>query len=372
MTAPQIRESGTKEWHADLGALAAEAFRWWVGELAALLPAGLRENLARGRSRVVLVMDAEGDNVIEESGRRRRSLGRLDLGRAQTTSAPRALERLGKAATSETIVRADARHALRTTAQLPLAAEKNLGQVIGFEFERLTPFKRDEVYYAYRIVARDKATQRLAIELTVVPRAALADAKRALERVGLRMTGIEIAATAEAPVAPISLGEDDAHARARGVPRSIIGLGALAALLAVACLAIPLMRDRSTIAALRAQIANVRREADTAASLQGRIDAELRQRRFLIDRKRTHPAVTELLDTLTRLIPDQTYLTELDVRGGQVRLLGVTTSATALLALIDRSPAFRNAAFESSITQDVKPGRERFDIAAQIAARGKR
>jgi hypothetical protein len=37
--------------------------------------------------------------------------------------------------------------------------------------------------------------------------------------------------------------------------------------------------------------------------------------------------------------------------------------------LIDQSQAFRNAAFQSSIVQDSRLNRERFDITARIAER---
>jgi hypothetical protein len=51
-------------------------------------------------------------------------------------------------------------------------------------------------------------------------------------------------------------------------------------------------------------------------------------------------------------------------------MIGLTGSATALLAAIAKSPSFRDASFESSITRDTKTNRERFDIGAHIAKRG--
>ena len=80
--------------------------------------------------------------------------------------------------------------------------------------------------------------------------------------------------------------------------------------------------------------------------------------------------MTELLATLTQLLPDDSYLTELDVKGDTVKMIGLTGSATALLAAIAKSPSFRDASFESSITRDTKTNRERFDIGAHIAKRG--
>jgi general secretion pathway protein L len=80
--------------------------------------------------------------------------------------------------------------------------------------------------------------------------------------------------------------------------------------------------------------------------------------------------VTELLATLTRLIPDDAYLSEMTINGDHVRLVGAANSATALLTLIAQSPGFRGAAFESPIVQDPRLNRERFDITAGIAPRG--
>ena len=81
------------------------------------------------------------------------------------------------------------------------------------------------------------------------------------------------------------------------------------------------------------------------------------------------PTVTELLDALTHLAPDDTWLTELQIAGTDIRLTGAAGSATALLGLIAQSPDFRNAAFRSPVVQDSRLGRERFDLGAQISPR---
>src|SRR6185312_6953244 len=52
---------------AHLDTLATEAWRWWVGELAACVPAVLRRGLQGNRGRLLLIVDAAGDNLIEET-----------------------------------------------------------------------------------------------------------------------------------------------------------------------------------------------------------------------------------------------------------------------------------------------------------------
>jgi general secretion pathway protein L len=365
---PRRKDAGSSR--SRLEASLAEAWRWWTGELAACVPSALRQRFAGGRSRLLLIVDAAGDNLIEETGDGRRPLGRIDV------DAPRdrqIVTRLPRARTGEhrpITVRLDPRHALRTTASLPLAAERNLAQVIGFEFERLVPFKQSDVYFAYRITARDKAAQTIGVEMTIVPHAELAKIIDALPGLGFRAAEIQVAGPAAEAPSTIAIANENRVERSRSGRRINLGLGAVAIFLAIACVAIPLWRDSATLDGLDTQIANARRQAEASATLQKQIDAESRDQRFLIDRKNASPTVTELLATLTQLLPDDTYLTELELKGDKVKMVGLTGSATALLAAIAKSPSFRDASFESSITHDTRTNRERFDIGAHIAKRG--
>ncbi|HEY1505072.1 MAG TPA: PilN domain-containing protein [Stellaceae bacterium] len=349
----------------------AAAWRWWIGELAACVPSALRQHLARSRGRLLLLVDAAGDNLIEETGDGRRPLGHIDIdaagGRQIVAHLPRARQRGLRPIT----LRLDARHALRTTASLPLAAERNLAQVIGFEFERLVPFKQSDVHAAYRVTARDKAAQTIAVEMTIVPRAGLAGVIAALPPLGFQPAAIQVAGTGTDAPATIALANEDRGTSSRTGHRVNLGLGIVAVSLAAACLAIPLWQGRATINSLDTQIADARRQAEASAALQKQIDAESQDQRFLVDRKIASPTVTELLATLTQLLPDDTYLTELQVKGDLVRMVGLTGSATALLGAIAKSPSFRDASFESSITRDAKTDRERFEIGAHLAGQNK-
>jgi general secretion pathway protein L len=364
------RRKDTGSGRTRLEGAVADAWHWWIGELAACVPSTLRQRFASSRGRLLLIIDAEGDNLIEETGDGRRSLGRLDVDAPRDR---RTIARLPRARQGEhrpIAIRLDTRHALRTTASLPLAAERNLAQVIGFEFERLVPFKQSEVYFAYRVTARDKATQTIAVELTIVPHAKLAKIAAALPGLGFQAEEIHVADPSVAASTIIPIASENRITRSRSSRWINLGLGAIAIMLAIACAAIPLWRDTATLGSLDTQIANARRQAEASATLQKQIDAESRDQRFLIDRKQASPTVTELLATLTQLLPDDSYLTELDVKGDTVKMIGLTGSATALLAAIAKSPSFRDASFESSITRDTKTSRERFDIGAHIAKRG--
>ena len=63
-----------------------------------------------------------------------------------------------------------AERVLQRTVDLPLAAAENLREVLGFEMDRHTPFKAEDVAFDYHIVSTDRQTKRLLVDLTVAPR----------------------------------------------------------------------------------------------------------------------------------------------------------------------------------------------------------
>jgi general secretion pathway protein L len=361
------------EWRGQIQASLGDILKWWLGELAELVPESVRDRFVGQRTRLVLLVDAPGDNLLEETGQRSRRLGRIELDAAASGRAPRVLASVPRAARNGDaglVLRFPSSRALRTPVSLPLAAEKNLAEVIGFEFERLVPFSRSDVYYAYRETARDKQAQMLRLELVVLPRSEVAKLSQAADALGLRVSGLEVAEPGlGSGVTSIPMGDRGAGPATQAGRQLVIGLSAAAAVLALICIAVPFWQASAAIATLSAQMAEARHQAETALALQKQIDAKQQEAQFLSERKRALPTVTELLATLTQLIPDDAYLTEMTISGDRVRLVGAASSATALLTLIDQSRAFRGAAFQSPIVQDPRLNRERFDISAGIAPR---
>lgn len=343
---------------------------WWSGELAALIPERLRRHLDSAASRLVVVIDNGQALLLLENGKAPERLQSFDLTAHGSAAEIRALLRRCRLASAvaegrvETCVRIPEDKALRATIELPLAAESNLDEVISFELDRLTPFKADQVYFAPRITGRDLATKRLTVELTLVPRP-VADQALALvgDRLGLPAARLDVAA-----------GQGRSAVSANLLPRSLLprrpGTGALAhALAAVAvCLAIvaaylPLARLQREAAAATQEFASVR----AAIALQRQIEELRKEQRFLVDRKREAPTVSNLLVETTHVLPDDTFLSSWQLTGTEIQLGGTTRSAAALIPLLEQSHGFRETAFRTPVTQDPVTGRESFHIAAQAA-----
>jgi general secretion pathway protein L len=363
---------------------------WWFGELAGLVPERFRSWFSPASEAVVVLLPADpgrtaSAKVLYEVGRRKpaRLLGIVDLGEGAVSphEAFRMLLRRSGVARAVTAgrlplcVRLPATRALRTVATLPLAAESNLGEVVSYELERLTPFRAEQVYVAHRVIERNAAEKSLTVELTIVPRSFIEDdVATVCRRLGMTPNRIEAAgdgAGADAAPPPPSgklVPADGAGASAQrsSSPRLTVLLAGAAAVLAAAAIYLPIATMQQEADELDGRLAAAKRSGTELAALQREIDAAREEESFLIDHKRQVPTVSEILREVTHLLPDDTWLSELQIANGEVQITGSAASASSLIARLEGSNLFRDSNFRSPVTQDVKSDRERFQIGARL------
>ena len=339
-------------------------FAWWFGELAGLVPARLSPARRRDRHRLVLALDERGIGVFEIVGDREQELGGVD--RAGSGQAAQIAALLGRARrrTSRITLRLAPGMGLRKTLDLPLAAHDDLDQLLRFEMDRLTPFRAEDVVFAQRVLDRDPEQQRITVELQVAPRVVVEQALAVAAACKVRPTRVELA-MAEAPALP-ALNLLPAESEAAPAGRLNRWLVLVALTLMVAALAIPLQQQRVTAADLERQVAAAKAAAQKSVQLRERLDQLDGNVRFLNDQKRRIPMLTRILAELTRVIPDQAYVEQLDVRDGELTLRGLATTPSDLIALLDQSALFRKPEFRSPVTQDPRLGLERFQLSAKV------
>jgi general secretion pathway protein L len=174
----------------DVPRLVRPLLAWWLAELTACIPQRLRRWPKRA-SRLVLSIDGQHARLALETVGALRPLGTLALTDAAAMPvAERVMRladdgRLARRAARGTTLRLPASAALRTKLRLPDAVQENLRQVLEFELDRRTPFTASAVHFAHRVLAHNAATRQIEIELTVVPRAVVADALAVAAAIGL-------------------------------------------------------------------------------------------------------------------------------------------------------------------------------------------
>jgi general secretion pathway protein L len=346
----------------------AAFWSWWLAELAGMLPRRIRAVGRRDRRQVVLLLKPDETVVFEQSGGRDRIAGVV------RADAP---DRDGELATflrrvrqrGPVTIRLSGELGLRKIITLPLAARDDLEQLLRFEMDRLTPFRADEVHFAQRIVASDVPNRRMTVELAVAPRRTVEQALTLAQGVGAAVARVELDTPHGDTHEPLNLLPQDA-ADVAGERRLIRALVLLALILALAAVAIPLQRQRAKLAALTDQIAASRVEAEQSHALRAQLDELSQTGAFLLAEKGRQPMATEVVADLTRLLPDQAWLGQLLLQGGEVQLHGWAATASDLISLLDQSPLFRAPQFRSPVTQEGGDGIERFHLSVELAGEG--
>ena len=348
---------------ASAGSLSIGGFvRWWRAELAGMLPDSWQRRFERRHD--TLLLSPAGDELRVS----RRGNGRLEQIGTLNAALPDARERMAailggmKADSTRVEITVPPEKLLTKQIQLPMATEENLRQVLGFEMQRQTPFRAEQVYFNYRVAARRPDSQQLAVEISVVPRSAIEGVLGLLGDWNLVPAEAEAKADWDARRFAFVPG-DAPDRRSSSVQRALLVLNLV---LVIAIVAIPLVQQQRYLDELRARFDKVHAAAATASDLQQRIDKHLARARYLFAQKTGQPASVELLEELSQRLPDDTWLFRVEVRDGKVHLQGTSTTASALIAELEGSLFLENGRFASPVTQDGASGRERFHLSASI------
>src|SRR5262249_17529527 len=86
----------------------------------------------------------------------------------------------------------------------------------------------------------------------------------------------------------------------------------------------------------------------------------------IMRRKHEVPSSVIVLEALSQILPDHTYVTELRITGDKMQVVGVTRDAPSLIRLIEQSKHFTRATFFAPTTRSPSDPGERFHIGAHI------
>lgn len=338
--------------------LAGRLLSWWLGELRALLPAGLRRGLGLQRATLIAEPGGDGIRLARFDGSHRRDLGTLTAGKAA------AAELRGEAVR----VRLAGEQGLAKTLTLPIAAEENLREVLAFEMERQTPFPADQVYFDYRVIERRPLDKVLTARLVVAPRERVERAVEDLRAVGLPVHAVDLASE------PLDFDACNLLPEELRAPlprqRGVGALAAAAAVLAVIAALSPLAHGWFAKRQADAEIALLRLQADSALKLRAALDAELGSYSTIAADRDRRPRAVLVLEELTRIFPDTAWVSEFALVGSELEIAGTAGSAAGLVQQIEASKIFKAVDFRTAVARDPTSGQERFQFEIDLAPPG--
>lgn len=343
---------------------------WWTAELFAMLPEKMRAALQPAGQRLLLVLDGT-DIVASRSGLQGNSpVARFPLSAGAGNPAGDDI-RAALEHARETLLYLSRDRALVKPMVLPLATEENLREVLAFEMDRQTPFSADQVYYDYIVTRRNQGERQLELCLVLTPRRELDDVLEALASQGIHPDRVCVQDTGSKSSPDVNLLPDKYREGKSTLPKpGIIVLGALVLLLLVTAVALPLLAQKSRINTLEPLLESAQARASAASKLRDSVNTLQSGTRFLVEKKQSSMMALQVINELTRILPDDTWVQQLQIRGNEVQIQGQSASAAALIPLLEASGILHTARMRSPVTQVPRSNRERFNLSVQIGSPG--
>ena len=246
---------------------------------------------------------------------------------------------------------------------LPRRAAEFLEAIIRSQIDRLTPWSPAEAAFGFR-PEPDPAGDRLHVTIAATARALLSPFVDAVRGFGVEAVSIATPAP-DGGAATIKVLEQKiaAAVEAQRLRRYLVRLLGGLALLAVASIAAASVAE-GQLDARRDEID--RRIAERRAALHQAGDANSGAALALEQKKRETPSAVIVYEELSRILPDDAYLTELRIEGDKVQIVGLAHDAPELIHLIEQSPHFKAATFYAPTTRSPSETAQHFYIEAHI------
>ena len=143
---------------------------------------------------------------------------------------------------------------------------------------------------------------------------------------------------------------------------------------ALAAIAIPLWQKRDYVITLNALANDARAQAGVSEALRTELENKVGDYNFALERKYSYPSAFRVVDEISRVLPDDTWLTQFEMKTlakgketqREILVRGETANAGRLVQLVEESPLFAQTAPRSPTTK-IQPGPgEIFDLGAQL------
>ena len=249
--------------------------------------------------------------------------------------------------------------------ELPRRASDFLEGIVRAQIDRLTPWSAADAAFGWRPATED-ANDRMVVTVAATARKLIAPFVSAIASLGadtiIVSAPLQNAASASASIKVFEQkvkGALEAHRMRRALIGVIVTIGLLCGASVMSAIIIG-----GDLEARRDELTH--RIAERRAALRPGLDATSEAGLALERRKHETPSSVIVIEALSQILPDHTYLTELRILDDKMQIVGVTHDPPLLIHLIEQSPHFTSATFFAPTTQSPSESGEHFFIEAHI------
>jgi general secretion pathway protein L len=107
-------------------------------------------------------------------------------------------------------------------------------------------------------------------------------------------------------------------------------------------------------------------KAHTASQRRQELVDMVEGQAYLDQMRRGRPSAIEVIDELTRRLPDTTYMEKVAIENDKLTLIGLSSEASSLVQRLEGSKLWRAPALTGALQPDPRSGRDRFTLTADL------
>jgi len=248
---------------------------------------------------------------------------------------------------------------LKKSIRLPAAVQDDLGQMLGYEMDKHTPFKADEVFYHHKVTGLHGAM--VNVSLVLIPKNDISGLISQLQRAGLDLDGIDI--VEKGLSGKYNLLPDASRTRNSSTEsRNLIVLSLLTIVLMASAMLLHIDVLDKRIEALQDMQQDSTAAAKNVVALRHSLEAEIKASGYIVGEKENTPSLLHVISELTAATPDDSWVQRLEVKGTEVKIQGQSAAANVLLEKLGALDGYDDVQIQGAVTEDRKSGLERFTI----------
>jgi general secretion pathway protein L len=298
--------------------------------------------------------------LFQGGGEERRPIGELDPGAPAGLKAMLASARRSRA---RVLIELPAEQVIARTVTFPAQVRANLAQVVGYEIDRVTPFRADQVCFDFRLREGAPRAEKIEVELAVCRRDLIQGWIERLRGAGAQVE--QVTWQNAWPKADLLPREERPRRASPAFALDKLLLLLVVGLAAASLISVPWQKGR-ILEAREATARRLKSGAEEVFALRTAIERAREGSLAVLEAKSEQPRMMDLLRELTERLPDDTWVQNLDFRDGEVQIRGESSQAAALIGLLEQAPGFTDVAFRSPVVQVATTGQERFHIAFKL------
>jgi general secretion pathway protein L len=252
---------------------------------------------------------------------------------------------------------------------LPRAALGKIASILKFEINRVTPFQPDEVFVAWhQVVENDKqgkaAPDKVVIAQYVIRKDYVSGLFNALRRVEGFATALIVRGQNGVAI-PFALDENGVDYGALRVRNWLRWVAAsfLAVVVSAVLLGVLLWTyQTSGLAHVTEQIDPYSKDAAQVAKKLAALTTDRSEISALLVRKQHYSNHANIIEELSKLLPDDTYLDTVNIVSAYIKIDGGSENPEKLIPVLEASTLFKSVAFAAPTYRNPNDTKSRFSI----------